>query len=142
MTRFSEIKDEYLGDEEWEDIALILKDAMYRLENDGWIQGNFYQNVQTGQRRYCAVGSVMAAVQIRLEHNDPMRDQDAPLDAYRDNNIVHGITQLLDDVAKRYYLLRPADGVINFNDASGTTKEDVLGVFRQALDFVHLELGY
>jgi hypothetical protein len=134
MTRFSEIKDEYLEDEDWEDIALILKDAMYRLEDEGWCQGHFVQEVQTG-RRYCAVGSVMAAVAARQE--EPTLPEEC-----RNSELVNGIQKLLDEQAKHYFLLRSCDDVVSFNDNNATRLEDVLGVFSQTLDKVRKELGY
>jgi hypothetical protein len=135
MTRFSEIKDEYLEDEDWEDIALILKDAMYRLEDEGWCQGHFVEQVQTGGRRYCAVGSVMAAVAARQE--EPTHPEEC-----KNMELVNGIQKLLDEQAKQYFLLRSYDDVVSFNDNNATRLEDVLGVFSQTLDKVRKELGY
>jgi hypothetical protein len=139
--KFTEIKEEYLEEEEWEDIALILKDALYRMEEEGWTQGHFYQaDSQGNTKAYCAVGSVMRAV---LERQRLTQDWDQHglqevqmMDKVRADQTVTGITHMLDALAQDYYLFHRGDGIVHFNDSSSTRQEHVTDIFRGALNVV------
>lgn len=103
----------------------MIKDAMCLLDNVGWTQGQYYKRDADHKhvQAFCAVGALRHVAfheGVRFNYSP---DRDRLLSKAR-NFVVEALGQDPN--------LKSTGEIIDYNDAKGRTKEDVLNLFRAA----------
>lgn len=102
------------------EVTAVLKRAKQIIEEDGWTQGTYGDN----DGPVCALGAIRRAIYGQT-YVPGFTERERESNLYRSIGI--RIAEIIGD--PNY----PFDGLVQFNDTHGRTKEEVLKVFNDAI---------